>query len=85
MIKTNAYSNSFVRDFIYSTCVYLEKDCGIPLNGINTKAVPQQSLLYGDTYIYECIEGYEAYGGTVTTCGPDGMFTKSYPLTCYSE
>ena len=71
--------------FIHGCVLCLEKNCGIPVNGTNTKAVPQQSLVFEESYTYECITGYVTSQGTSTTCGADGMFTIVNPPTCNSK
>ena len=62
-----------------------EVSCGIPMDGINTEAVPQLALFYGDTYNYSCLSGLDTNDDIMTQCQADGTFTLAVPPTCASK
>ena len=64
--------------------IILVISCGIPPEGDNTAAVPQNSLVYEQSYTYSCLTGYETSDSLTTQCQADGSWSLAAP-TCNSE
>ena len=62
-----------------------EISCGIPANGTNTQAVPQDSLIYNNTYSYSCLTGYTTTDVLTVECLSDGTLSLHTPPNCTSK
>ena len=63
----------------------LEISCGMPPEGTNTVAVPQDNLLYEQTYNYSCLTGYETSDSITTQCLSDGSWSLATSPICSSK
>ena len=60
--------------------------CLAPLNGNNTKPVPESintnGLPYSETYVYSCIDGFATTDDVYTTCLLNGSLSLTHPPSC---
>ena len=63
----------------------LEISCGMPPEGTNTVAVPQDNLLYEQMYNYSCLTGYETSDSLTTQCLSDGSWSLATSPICSSK
>ena len=53
------------------------------MEGMNTEQVPWDlDMSYLDTYVYECVPGYESDDEMVTLCQADGSQSLMKPPNC---